>query len=106
MDLLNISTETKNNFNTYLIAKETAHRQWTMKFFVVILLIALIGSTLTAPVSQPDYDDAELIAGYFQGDIVLAPSQRNGHHNETLRWPNKIVYYKINDGYFGNKLPH
>lgn len=94
----------KNNFNSYLIAEKNVHKQAIMKFYVGILLLALTRSTLTAPLNQPDFDNAELIAGYFQGDIVLSPSQRNGYRNEMLRWPNNTVYYKINDGYFGNRL--
>lgn len=90
----------KNNFNSYLIAEKNVHKQAIMKFYVGILLLALTRSTLTAPLNQPDFDNAELIAGYFQGDIVLSPSQRNGYRNEMLRWPNNTVYYKINDGYF------
>uniref|UniRef100_A0A0K8URH9 Metalloendopeptidase n=1 Tax=Bactrocera latifrons TaxID=174628 RepID=A0A0K8URH9_BACLA len=49
--------------------------------------------------------DAEEIAGMFEGDMVLTADQerllrsplqgRNGLVNETKRWPNRIVYYKI-----------
>ncbi|XP_053959482.1 seminal metalloprotease 1-like [Anastrepha ludens] len=71
-----------------------------MKAFLAFVLLGIITACLAAPLSQSMLDDPELIAGYFQGDIVLSPSQRNGYRNETLRWPNNTVYYKINDGFF------
>ncbi|XP_036337893.1 seminal metalloprotease 1-like [Rhagoletis pomonella] len=71
-----------------------------MTVFLAFVLFAITTSGLSAPLIQNIEEDPELIAGYFQGDIVLAPSQRNGVRNETLRWPNNTVYYKINDGFF------
>lgn len=35
-------------------------------------------------------------SGYFEGDIVLDPMQRNGLRNEKYRWPKGEVVYQFN----------
>ncbi|XP_036320139.1 seminal metalloprotease 1-like [Rhagoletis pomonella] len=69
-----------------------------MKIISIFALLSVIGAGLAAPLSPPIEEDPELIAGYFEGDIVLSSSQRNGYRNETRRWPNNTVYYKFNEG--------
>ncbi|XP_036320130.1 seminal metalloprotease 1-like [Rhagoletis pomonella] len=66
----------------------------------VFALLSVVGAGLAVPLSQTIGEDPELIAGYFQGDIVLSYSDRNGLRNEIRRWPNSTVYYKFNDGVF------
>lgn len=74
-----------------------------------ILIWPIFGSLLSTnptcgmPVST--LLDAEEIAGMFEGDMILTADQerllrsplqgRNGLVDETKRWPNRIVYYKI-----------
>lgn len=40
--------------------------------------------------------DPELTGGYFEGDMVLS-NDRNGLINSAARWPDKTVYFKIDD---------
>uniref|UniRef100_A0A0A1XJ49 Metalloendopeptidase n=1 Tax=Zeugodacus cucurbitae TaxID=28588 RepID=A0A0A1XJ49_ZEUCU len=71
-----------------------------MKIFLGVVLFAVLGTSLAVPLRSTVDEDPELIAGYFQGDIVLEQTQRNGLRNETRRWPDNIVYYKFSEGYF------
>ncbi|XP_016977284.1 seminal metalloprotease 1 [Drosophila rhopaloa] len=67
----------------------------TCAFTLVTLFLA--SCCLAAPATQQRIEtDPELTAGYFEGDIVLGPEGRNGIRNESLRWPDRIVYYYIN----------
>ncbi|XP_053959228.1 seminal metalloprotease 1-like [Anastrepha ludens] len=75
-----------------------------MKIFLGFALLSVVGVCLAAPLSSTIDEDPELTAGYFEGDIVLSPSQyndmRNGLRSETRRWPNNTVYYKFHEGAF------
>ncbi|XP_067625968.1 seminal metalloprotease 1-like [Eurosta solidaginis] len=65
------------------------------------ILLSVFISSLAAPLSTKfSEDDPELTAGYFEGDMVIDDTDRNGLKQETRRWPNNIVYYKINDNFF------
>lgn len=78
---------------------------------IVIFVFYLLEGARTGPL--PDsIPDPEESAGLFEGDMVLSDSQlsvlragggiqgRNGLIQETRRWPDGIVYYKIT-GDFG-----
>ncbi|XP_011193914.2 seminal metalloprotease 1-like [Zeugodacus cucurbitae] len=70
--------------------------------FVGFLLLSVIGGSRALPVDERQEDDPELTAGYFEGDIVLDASPRNGVRTGS-RWPDAIVYYKFMDGFFDKK---
>lgn len=72
-----------------------------MKIFLGFVLLSVLSASLAVPLRSTVDEDPELIAGYFEGDIVLEPTQRNGLRNGTRRWPDNIVYYKFNEEYFG-----
>lgn len=73
-----------------------------MKIFLGFVLLSVLSASLAVPLRSTVDEDPELIAGYFEGDIVLEPTQRNGLRNGTRRWPDNIVYYKFNEEYFDN----
>ncbi|XP_065357456.1 seminal metalloprotease 1 [Calliphora vicina] len=73
-------------------------------FILFGFLVALINAV---PIVKRDLDP-ELMAGQFEGDMLLTEEQlrsitnpfskiqgRNGLVDESKRWPNNIVYYKI-----------
>lgn len=67
------------------------------------VLLSALGASLAVPLRPSVDEDPELTAGYFEGDIVLEPNERNGLRSETRRWPNNLVYYKFSEGYFGKE---
>ncbi|XP_014103289.2 seminal metalloprotease 1 [Bactrocera oleae] len=73
-----------------------------MKLFMGFVLLSALGASLAVPLRPSVDEDPELTAGYFEGDIVLEPNERNGLRSETRRWPNNLVYYKFSEGYFDN----
>lgn len=81
---------------------------------IVIFVFYLLDGARTGPLpdSMPDPEES---AGLFEGDMILSDSQvsvlgagggiqgRNGLIQETRRWPDGIVYYKIT-GDFGELI--
>ncbi|XP_004537802.1 seminal metalloprotease 1 [Ceratitis capitata] len=69
----------------------------------ILYILINANSTYGNPISTAI--DPELSAGMFEGDMILTPAQesmlrggdlgRNGLVDETKRWPNAVVYYKI-----------
>lgn len=80
-----------------------------LKYSGILLMISCINA---GPLRQEEIDP-EISAGKFEGDMILTEEQvraltlkiqgRNGLVDESKRWPNNIVYYKIvgNFGKFG-----
>ncbi|XP_011193913.1 seminal metalloprotease 1 [Zeugodacus cucurbitae] len=69
-----------------------------MRTFLSLALLSVIGTSQALPVPAP-IEDPELTPGFFEGDIVLRSSQRNGLSNSSQYWPNGIVYYKFSDDF-------
>ncbi|KAH8413555.1 hypothetical protein KR009_012275 [Drosophila setifemur] len=66
-------------------------------WFSLFLLGCLCSGGYSAPYkTQYEETDPELTAGYFQGDMEIE-FNRNGQLDETRRWPNATVPYKISD---------
>lgn len=69
--------------------------------FIVILVSAIVGTSIAFPATKHFYDNAEELAGKFEGDMDLTPEQlmgmrlRNGLIKETSRWKNRTVDYVI-----------
>ncbi|XP_054083578.1 seminal metalloprotease 1 [Zeugodacus cucurbitae] len=69
------------------------------------ILVALLGVNFALGKPVSTLQDAEESAGMFEGDMILTEAQerllrstqqgRNGLVDETKRWPNRVVYYKI-----------
>ncbi|XP_054083353.1 seminal metalloprotease 1-like [Zeugodacus cucurbitae] len=74
--------------------------------FLGFLLLSVVGGSRALPVDERQEDDPELTAGFFEGDIVLDASPRNGVKNSDKRWPKGIVYYKFMDGFFDKEQIH
>lgn len=57
-------------------------------------------------------DDAEMLAGEYEGDMILTDEQialldsRTGRLNTKYRWPNNIVPYYINGTFSKVQLAH
>ncbi|KAL7741427.1 hypothetical protein ACLKA6_000755 [Drosophila palustris] len=66
-----------------------------MRVLYTILLGCVLVKGLSAAPTRVE-TDPELTAGYSEGDMILG-QERNGMTNETYRWPNRIVYYYINN---------
>ncbi|XP_068140874.1 seminal metalloprotease 1-like [Drosophila tropicalis] len=60
-----------------------------------ILFLLGISACLAMP-RQRIETDPELTAGYIEGDMVPNGKLRNIWRNETYRWPDRTVYYRIN----------
>ncbi|XP_013114101.1 seminal metalloprotease 1 [Stomoxys calcitrans] len=56
---------------------------------------ALMGLVWALPMVSRLETDPELTAGYVEGDMVIDAKARNGLRNESLQWPDGIVYYKF-----------
>ncbi|EDW64327.1 seminal metalloprotease 1 [Drosophila virilis] len=63
---------------------------------IVGFILLLINNVVGAPAARTEVDP-ELTAGYIEGDMVFSPEQRNGLRDENYRWPDRIVYYYINN---------
>lgn len=70
-----------------------------------VILLLLLTYSYAAPLESQTVKtvdpDPELTGGYFEGDMEIEVT-RNGLIAERKKWPNGVVYYKI-DEVFGKK---
>lgn len=76
-----------------------------LRIFIWPILGSLLSINFAFGKPVTTLQDAEEIAGMFEGDMILTADQerllrdqlqgRNGLVDETKRWPNRIVYYQI-----------
>ncbi|XP_054082992.1 seminal metalloprotease 1-like isoform X2 [Zeugodacus cucurbitae] len=59
-----------------------------MMIFLGFLLLFVIARSRTLPGDPRLEDDPELTPGFFEGDIALDVSQRNGVRKKSRHWPN------------------
>lgn len=71
-----------------------------------VILLLLLTYSYAAPLESQTVKtvdpDPELTGGYFEGDMEIEIT-RNGLLAERKRWPNGVVYYKIDEIFGKNK---
>ncbi|KAK5644644.1 hypothetical protein RI129_005944 [Pyrocoelia pectoralis] len=70
---------------------------------MVLIAIALLLTSVNANPLIVDDHNLWQRSGKFEGDMVLAPWQKNGVIDTTLRWPHRNIPYEISD-VFGMSL--
>ncbi|KAL7741426.1 hypothetical protein ACLKA6_000754 [Drosophila palustris] len=61
-------------------------------FIITLIIFSILKDTRAVPVSRLE-TDPELIAGFFEGDMIMESHKRNGLQSETYRWPDRTVFY-------------
>uniref|UniRef100_A0A034WJI4 Metalloendopeptidase n=1 Tax=Bactrocera dorsalis TaxID=27457 RepID=A0A034WJI4_BACDO len=69
-----------------------------MRTILVLALLAMISGSHALPTVIQWEEDPEQTPGFFEGDIVLRPKNRNCMSNPSQHWPDGIVYYKFSEG--------
>lgn len=65
---------------------------------IVFVVLACLAVALGYP-AVSHVEDPELTAGYFQGDMKLEVTGRNGLKDKAMYWPGKIVYFNVSDNF-------
>lgn len=70
-----------------------------MLVFKFTLIFAFLATSQCFPTTSVEEVDHELIGGFFEGDMELddEESGRNGIADESKRWPNSTVFFKISE---------
>lgn len=63
-------------------------------FVVLACLAVALGYPAVSHVEDP-----ELTAGYFQGDMKMDITGRNGLKDNKLYWPSKVVYFNVSENF-------
>ena len=66
-----------------------------LKINKFLTLTEFVSGRRVAQWKPTDQVNPEELGAYFQGDILIAPDQKNGLIDERYRWPNGVVAYDI-----------